>query len=510
MNGTVGPRMTKTQVFAASTLAALAAGLFAGWQGRAAAAAPKPALEVTFGPIQVEGDSKATFFLALRNSGGADSTLSFGDRIEIRYGTAGGAGDLLAAGQSMDVDTPPAGIVASSIDDGAGHQFGVAFAVTGDVVIPAGSAQVLLFKGATAPAGGAPVRVSIKVSKNAGKAPKSLALAVVKTPPATGIDMYGDGSDGAPAISDGAVLQPLANYTDVIIPAGATVSVASGATIRCTGTFENRGKIVVLPGSPGGGVRKETANLSVQLTPSEAVVERGDAFAAPHLPAVLNATPVAGAHGGVGLGVAVHALPLSYYRRGGGGGSGALGAVGGDGGGLLRVVARGPVRNGGTIEAKGRSPTVNRTGLGGGEGGGAGAGGGGIVILASGVSVDNSIDAANGVVNVSGGDATTADPSGGGGGGGGGGLVIFCAPSVPSNGVVVVFGGASAFQTFVTGETIWAGGGGGGACVGDGGEGSPVRAGGNVGPPPGGVSDPVSPTPGLLVVRMADPRTLWQ
>lgn len=508
--------MTKTQVLAASTLAALAAGLFAGWQGRAAAAAPKPALDVTFGPIQVEGDSRATFFLALRNSGGADSTLSLGDRIEIRYGTAGGTGDLLAAGQAMAVDAPPAGIVASSIDDGAGHEVGVGLSVTGDVVIPAGSAQVLLFNGATATAGGAPVRVSIKVSKNAGKAPKSLALAVVKTPPSTAVDFYGDGSGPSFVASDGAALQPLENYKDVLIPTGVTVTVASGATIRCTGTFENRGKIVVLPGSPGGGIRKETSNLSAQIDASQAVVERGDAFAAPHLPAVLNATPVAGAHGGVGLGVAVHALPLSYYRRGGGGGSGALGAVGGDGGGLLRVLARGPIRNGGTIEAKGGSPTVNRTGLPGGDGGGGGAGGGGIVILASGVSVDNTTPgnangaAATGVINVTGGDATTADPSGGGGGGGGGGLVVFCAPSVPSNGTVVVFGGASAFQTFVTGETIWAGGGGGGACVGDGGEGAPVRAGGNVGPAPGGLSDPVSSTPGLLVIRSADPRTLWQ
>jgi hypothetical protein len=508
--------MKGPKTLALATTAALAAGLWAGWQGRAAAAAPKPALDVTFGPVQVEGASSATFFLALRNTGGADSKLSLGDRIDVRYGTGGGAGDLLAAGATMSVDTPPAGIVAKPVDDGQGRELGFTLSVTGDVTIPAGSAQVLLFRGATATAGGAPVRVTLALSKDAGKAPKSLALSVVKTPPAADPGFYGDGSDGAPVIADGAVLQPLRNYTDVLVPAGATVTVASGATIRCTGTFENRGRIVVAPGSPGGGSLKETADVALHIAFGAATVERGDSFAAPRVPAVLDATPVAGAAGGVGVGLAVHALPLSYYRRGGGGGSGALGAVGGDGGGLLRVIARGPIMNGGSIEAVGGSPTVNRTGLPGGAGGGAGGGGGGIVILASGTSVDNTVPAnahgaaATGTIDVSGGSATTADPSGGGGGGGGGGLVVLCAPSVPTNGTVVVFAGLSAFQTLVTGETAWAGGGGGGACVGNGGDGSPVRAGGNVGPPAGGASDPAAPTPGLLVIRAADPRSLWQ
>jgi hypothetical protein len=508
--------MTNSRLLAAAGTAALAAGLLAGWQDRAAAAAPKPALDVTFGPIQVEGDSRATFFLALRNTGTADGKLVAGDRIEIRYGTGGGAGDLLAAGRKITVEAPPAGIVPSTIDDGAGHEIGVALSVSGDVVIPTGGAQVLLLKGATASPGGAPVKLGLKLSKDAGKAPKSLALSVVKTPPATNVDFYGDGSDGALVVADGAVLQTLGSYTDFTVPAGAMVSVPAGATIRCTGTFENRGKIVVLPGSPGGGVLKETANLGVQVTAAAAAVERGDSFAAARIPAVFDGVAVAGAKGGKGLGLTVHSLPLSAYRVGGGGGSGALGAVGGDGGGLLRVIARGPIRNGGVIEAKGRSPTVNRTGLLNGEGGGAGAGGGGIVILASGASVDNTVPAnanggaATGTIDVSGGSATTADPSGGGGGGGGGGLVVFCAPAVPSNGTVILFGGLSAFQTLVTNETIWAGGGGGGACVGDGGEGAPVRDGGNVGPPPGGGSDPASSGLGLLVIRTADPRTLWQ
>lgn len=508
--------MTRTRLRAVSALAVAALTLLAAWAGRASAAAPKPALDVSFGPIQVEGDSRATFFLVLRNAGGADSKLVLGDEIEVAYGTLGGTGDLLAANQQIAADLLPAGVALQRIFDAGNHETGVRLAVTGDVTIAAGESQVFLLEGATAAPGAARVNVSLRLSKSAGKSPKSLAVAVVKTPPVSAVDFYGDGSDGALDVAADTQLQPLRNYSDVLIRSGVTVTVPSGTTIRCRGSFENRGTIVVLPGSPGGGTPFATLSLGSQLESPAATVERGDSFAAPQVPAVLNAQPVGGAKGGVGIGNAVYALPLSSYRHGGGGGSGALGCLGGDGGGLLRVIARGPVVNGGTISAKGGAPTFNRTGLQGGAGGGGGGGAGGIVILASGTSVDNSAPAnvngpaATGTVDVGGGSGGTADPNGGGGGGGGGGLVVFCAPAVPSNGTTTLFAGLSAFQSFQTTEPVWAGGGGGGACVGNGGDGSPVRAGGAVGPPPGGASDPPAATPGQLVVRIADPRTLWQ
>ena len=508
--------MMKRNVWVAAALVVAAAGSFAAWQVRVAAGSARPALEVTFGPIQVEGSSRATFFLALRNTGGGDSKLALGDEIEIGYGTGGGAGDLLAVNQQIVAGMLPAGIALQRITDTTGHETGIRLAVQGTVTIAAGGAQVLTFDGATAAPGGAPVRLSLKLSKAAGRAPRRLSLAVVKTPPTSGAGFYGDGSDGPLDVAFDTQIEPLRNYTDVLIRTGVTVTVPSGSTIRCTGTFENRGTIRVLPGSPGAGRLNATTNLAAQVEPPLTQAERGDSFAAPEVPAALFQAPVTGAKGGVGIGVAVQALPLSYYRRGGGGGSGTLGAIGGDGGGLVRVLARGPVYNGGLIESRGGTPTINRTGIGGGAGGGAGGGGGGIGILASGTSVDNGAPAnangavASGTVDVTGGSATTADPSGGGGGGGGGGLAIFCAPAVPTNGTIGLFGGLSAFQTFATGSTIWAGGGGGGACVGNGGDGSPVRAGGIVGPVPGGVSDPPTATPGLLVIRLADPRTLWQ
>ncbi len=444
--------MTNMRLRASSALAVTALILLAAWAGRATAAAPKPSLDVTFGPIQVEGDSRATFFLVLRNSGGADSKLVLGDEIEIVYGTGGGTGDLLAANQQMAVDLLPAGVALQRIFDADNHETGVRLAVEGDVTIPAGESQAFLLEGATAPPGAARVGVATRLSKAAGKATKSLAVAVVKTPPVSAVDFYGDGSDGILDVAADTQLQPLRNHTDVLIRAGVTVTVPSGTTIRCRGSFENRGTIVVLPGSPGGGTPFATLSLGAQLEAAAATVERGDSFAAPHVPAALNLQPVGGAKGGVGIGNAAYALPLSHYRHGGGGGSGTLGCLGGDGGGLLRVIARGRVSNGGTIRAKGGSPTFNRTGLVGGEGGGGGGGGGGIVILASGTSVDNSAPAnvngpaAPGTVDVGGGAGGTADPNGGGGGGGGGGLVVFCAPTVPSNGTTNLFGGLSAFQ----------------------------------------------------------------
>jgi hypothetical protein len=502
-------------LFAASLAAA--AGLFVGRFVGVDAAAGKPTLVATFGPIQVEGSSQTTFFLALNNTGAADATLALGDRIEFRYGTHGGTGDLLAAGQTMAFDSLPAGIVEQQILDGAA-EIGARLAVTGPVTIAAGSSLVLTFAGATASAGGAPLAVSMKFGKTAGRSPKPISVSVVKTTPVAERDFYGDGGDGSPPIVDGASLQALRNYQDVIIPVGATVTVASGTTIRCRGRFENHGRIVVSPGSPGGGALLSTASFDTQIYPPSVLVERGDARTAPTSPGATNSQPVAGAQGGLGLGDSVQSLPLSHYRLGGGGGSGTFGVLGGPGGGVFRVLARGPVVNAGRIDAHGGSPSLNRTGLSGADGAGGGGGGGGVVVLASGTSVENATptDAGDpstgGVVDVSGGDGGVADVVGGAGGGGGGGLVVFCAPAIVSNGTTLLQAGLSGFPKLTpdnpTAYVYWCGGGGGGACVGTGGGGGPVRAGGLVGPATG--QEPPFATAGQLVVRTSDPLTLWR
>jgi len=509
--------MSKHRALLLVAVVAALAGVFIGRFVRLDAAAGKPSLVATFGPVQVEGQSRATFFLALRNTGAGDATLALGDLIEIRYGTKGGSGDLLAAGQTLTVDPLPTGLTSQQIAGAASAEIGTRLSATGPVVIAAGSSLVLTFEGATAGPGAAPVSVAMKFGRTAGKTPKALALSIVKTPPVAQTDFYGDGSDGSPTIVDGAALQTLRNYVDVIIPAGASVSIPSGATIRCTGRFENHGNLVVQQGSPGGGVQLAAAFVQQHYPPS-VQVERGDALSSPATPASTESAPVNGAQGGIGLGTAVHSLPLSHYRHGGGGGTGTLGVLGGAGGGLLRVIARGPIVNTGVILAHGSAPAINRTGLPGADGAGGGGGGGGIVVLASGSSVENanptnSVDpTTGGIIDVSGGAGGTADPLGGAGGGGGGGLVVFCAPTIVANGTTYLQAGLSGFPTLSpdspTDQTVWSGGGGGGACVGNGGSGGPVRADGHIGPLTG--QEPPFATAGALVVRTADPRTLWR
>jgi hypothetical protein len=493
--------MRTTSLATGVSLCALAAAGLLAWSARATAASPKPLLDVSFGPAQVEADGQGVFYLVLRAVGGADSVFAGGDLVEARYGTKGGAGDLLAQGGRLALEgQAPAGVLVQEITSGP-DQVGVRLAMQAGFTIPVGGAQVFLFDGPTASVGAAAVNVTTKVGKTAGKAPKAFTQIVAKTASSTVADFYGDGTDGPLDVAADAELQPLRSYTDVLIRAGVTVSVPSGTTIRCTGTFENRGTIVVEPGSPGGGVVQAAADPADEVSLPYAQAERGDSLSCPSTP-----------------GVGVFALPLSHYRVGGGGGTGARGAVGGAGGGLLRVIARGAVLNTGKIDARGAQSLVNRTGFVGGDGGGAGGGGGGIVLLLSGTSVvnKNPSDVGNpatgGIVDVSGGVGGTADPRGGAGGGGGGGLIVFCAPAVPENGTTLTLLGLGGFPNLAgdaaTAETVWAGGGGGGACVGDGGAGGRVRPGGFVGPAPSTNETPS--TAGQLVVRTADPRTLWR
>jgi hypothetical protein len=103
--------MSKSRSLVVAAVAAALAGVFVARSDDVDAAAGRPAIAASFGPIQVEGTAPAVFFLALRNTGGADAKLALGDKIELRYGTGGGAGDLLGAGRTMTVDPLPTGLV---------------------------------------------------------------------------------------------------------------------------------------------------------------------------------------------------------------------------------------------------------------------------------------------------------------------------------------------------------------------------------------------------------------
>lgn len=514
---------TRTVILSMLTAGAVALALVSAQTVRAGK--PKAVFDVSFGPAQLVAGGRAALVLTLRNSGNATASLGVGDVVELSFGRGDAVGDLLADGATITTDVVRP--VTSSLDVqsiASGYQV---FA-TGPVDVPAGDAVVLVVRGVAGIPGAGAAVVSTRISKKAAKAPRSTTFVTVKAPSTGEEQFFGDGAAGAFVASQGAELQPLTGYTDVLIPDGVTVTVASGATIRCTGAFENRGTILVGPGGRGGGTlydnpaQSPTFDLSKQLQPPVRPWEKGDALAAAGQPAVMDSQAVTGAPGGVGLGDAIYALPLSHYRSGGGGGSGGLGAVGGDGGGLLRVMARGPVHNGGSIIAKGAAPSVVRDVA---AGAGAGGGAGGVVILASATSVDNAVptnangNGRGGTIDVRGANGGTPDYAGGGGGGGGGGLVVFVAPLVRDleltgpQGTVALDPGINASGTILGSAwpaqigppSIVSGGGGGGACVGNGGDGTGVQANGDIGPPP----DPAVPGRGQTIERRADPRTLW-
>lgn len=508
-------RITKPIAYVLLPLAGAAATLW-GTAGRIDAAASKGRIEAVFGTLSASASTSERFFVSLRNAGTGDATLGLGDSFTVRFTTGTATTDLTTEPGALTAVNLAAGIT-QTVDGGEPDRTGTKFTLSAPVTLAPGADLLIELTGTTGAAGVAPVAVDLALAKTAGKFAKRTEFRVVKSPVA-GEFLFGDGSDGALVVTSDAALEPLRNYTDVRIAAGVTVSVPSGTTIRCTGTFENRGTIRVGAGGEGGGALVDEAGttgvyaLVQELSPAQIEIGVGDAAAAPSRPAVMALQAVTGARGGRGLGTAVHGLPLSSYRRGGGGGSGAFGAIGGSGGGLLRIVARGELRNGGTITAAGAAPTANRTTSV--VGGGAGGGGGGIVILASAFRVANDVvangngAAATGTIDVRGGNAGPLDLRGGQGGAGGGGLVVFCAPEVGAFGTTQLSAGIRdiSVANLPGSVEVWSGGGGGGASAGDGGDGAGVAADGKINQ---SGAAPAVPTDGQLVVRTSDPRGLW-
>lgn len=477
------------------------------------AARAKAVLDVTFAAGPVEARSAAQALLSLRNTGAAAATLALGDRIDFTYTSGPATTALTFTGSQLEAapGTIPAGMIQQTLVDAGNVQIGVRLFVQQTVTIAAGATVLVPFDFVAGERGVAPVAVDLLLGKGAGKFPRRLDVRVAKTSPRADV-FYGDGADGPLTITTSQAFPSVGSWTDVLVETGATVTVPAGTTIRCTGTFENRGTLVVLPGSPGGGERIDAPSGPIDATklraPSLFETERGDAFAAPCRPSVMTGAPAgqasSGALGGFGLGTRVYQLPLSHYRIGGGGGSGALGAIGGSGGGLLRVVARGLVTNTGTIQAAGAASTANRVGS---AAAGCGGGAGGIVILASGSRVEST-----GTIDVRGANGGGPDLLGASGGGGGGGLVIFAAPQLGAFGSTLLLGGLTPQPSGTLTSSIWTGGGGGGACVGDGADGYGVSATGvldGITAPGGGPLTHKESGVGQLVTFERDPRAIW-
>lgn len=308
--------------------------------------------------------------------------------------------------------------------------------------------------------------------------------------------IFGDGSAGARTIEadeDWSATYPAnLQFTDFTVNAGQTLTVPSGTTLRCSGTFTNNGAIRVLNGARGGNNRGADTGVLVSYNgPPEAGIALGAAVNGD----VGNNTGIrVQGDGGVGVGSLQARQILDPGPRAGGGGGTVLSTMGTAGGGSLRILARGTILNsvGATITADGQASSGIS---------GRGGAGGGVVILASRVSVTN-----NGTITANGSAGGNSSDSSGPGGGGGGGIVHLISPTINQGGgsAVTVSGGTAGTLTGMVTQPTRSGGGGGGACRGDGGDGGFVPAGASVTP-----SAAQAGQPGELLLTQLDPTTLF-
>lgn len=303
--------------------------------------------------------------------------------------------------------------------------------------------------------------------------------------PAGELQIYGNGSAQARTVTGSeTLLEANLQYTDFTVAAGATLTVPSGAIIRCTGTFTNNGTIVVQQFARGGfGFGDDSTEFGAVAPPEAGISARtagqgefGD-----------NSQIRSGGAGGTGLSELEARWVLSPGPAGGGGGA-ASDDSGAMGGGTLVVLARTAIVNAGTIQADGQS-ALNA---------GSGGGGGGIIVLASLAQITNS-----GTLSAKGGNGENADTNEAPSGGGGGGIVHLLAPVVNDTGTHNVSGGvAGGGAGSLTTVTPRRGGAGGGASGGNGGAGGQIDTGDVVGPAEDGSA-------GYYFVTLTDPTSLF-
>lgn len=276
------------------------------------------------------------------------------------------------------------------------------------------------------------------------------------------LEIYGNGNQGA-LIVTGNVTLPAGDhqYTNVTIDTSATLTVESGSTIRCTGSFENRGTLNV-PAFTSGAVRSDVSDTDIEISAS-APGPGITSCPAGNGAYGTSAAIVRGALNGCGIpeGSSAQILRLGAFGGGGGGVGGSTSLVaGGAGGGTVRVLCKTSIQNSGFIYAVGQdSPSQ-----------GGGGGGGGIVILASSGSITNT-----GALSVYGGDGGDSSAKSGAGGGGGGGLVHLLAPTITQNGTIALAGGIGGTLSIATTAAKRFGGGAGGDGTGYGGNGADIN-----------------------------------
>ncbi len=291
----------------------------------------------------------------------------------------------------------------------------------------------------------------------------------------TATRFYGDGSAGDLTLTTGTSVdwmlsaQSNLNFQNVTIESGATLLVPAGTTIRCTGNFVNNGTINVWYGSKGGrpGFTYVDFVAGSWASRQDTIADRGDTPRGASSGQVGTENTLLAGSPGDRILPTVAAGSFMSFRWGGGAGSGGWG-TGSTGGGLLKVLCKGEVRNGtgGTITANGYGSAANP---------GSGGGGGGIVVLASQQRVIN-----EGSIEAKGGPGGVTNTLSGAGGGGGGGIVILVAPQVTNNGTVDVSAGVAGTESTqpAKGLNPRYGGGAGGSSGGRGGRGSSLNSSG--------------------------------
>lgn len=290
----------------------------------------------------------------------------------------------------------------------------------------------------------------------------------------------GDGSAGDLVISadtDWTTTSPPNLFFDnVTINATTTLTVPSGTTIYCAGTFINNGLILVASNNNRRGQFNGISNLrtttpaTINLRLTTANPDIGDAASSatngswsPN-----SGQSFSGGAGGNAMQEAAIRSSIGRMYRGGGAGGGGS-SLGASGGGALRVLCQGDISNNGEIRANGND-----------AGSGGGGGGGGVIVLASPTSVQH---LGTGALNANGGNGGDAAVFGnllrGAAGGGGGGIVALISPTLVNSGSTNVNGGTGGVGATLTNDSDRMSGGGGGASGGNGGGGGFMNPGTN-------------------------------
>lgn len=307
--------------------------------------------------------------------------------------------------------------------------------------------------------------------------------------------IFGNGSAGSKHISVDTIFDVNEfnlQYKDFTIDATVTLTIPSGAILRCHGTFTNNGTLIVPTAAAGGQYGNySSSTIDGGNRPAHPGVTAGAAGTGAIDPGtIFHGTGAAvGGKGGIGLqGFAARQL-LKPGAYGGGGGAASYEGPGAPGGGSLVILARSGILNSNTGIIRAAQPDEPTYG--------AGGGGGGWLIFASSAHITNA-----GNIEANGGNAYHFSAgSFGAGVGGGGGLVHFVAPTVTIGNVSVAAGKKGADGPG-GGNSPVAGGGGGGGCYGNGGDGSSVT---NDNPD----NNATDGQPGAVFASQMDPQDLF-